>query len=63
MLITMNLHIDFVYRVTVDGETFTLDTRELKGILGDVPLNDPGIARWIKDYINENTANLTEVQE
>ena len=63
MLITMNLHIDFIYRVTVDGETFTLDTRELKGILGDVPLNDPGIARWIKDYINENTANLTEVQE
>ena len=63
MLITMNLHIDFVYRVTVDDEMFKLDTRELKGILGDVPLNDPGIARWIKDYINENTANLTEVQE
>ena len=63
MLITMNLHIDFVYRVCADGETFTLDTRELKTILGDVPLNDPGIARWIKDYIIENTAKLTEVQE
>ena len=63
MLITMNLHIDFVYRFRVDTAEFVLDTRELKGILGDVPLNDPDIARWIKDYINENTANLTEVQE
>ncbi len=63
MLITMNLQIDFIYRVQVDGSAFTLDTRELKEILGDVPLNDPDIARWIKDYITENTANLTEVQE
>jgi hypothetical protein len=46
----------------VDDAEFVLDTRDLKGILGDVPLNDPGIAHWIKDYINENTANLTEVQ-
>ena len=63
MLITMNLHIDFIYRYQVDDAEFVLDTRDLKGILGDVPLNDPGIAHWIKDYINENTANLTEVQE
>lgn len=63
MLITMNLHIDFVYRYQVDEEVFVLDTRQLKEILGDVPLNDPGIAHWIKDYINENTAKLTEVQE
>ena len=60
-LITMNLHIDFLYRRQLDGREFTVDTRQLKEILGDVPLNEPSIALWITDYINENTKQLTEV--
>ncbi len=60
-LITMNLHIDFLYRRHLDGREFTVDTRQLKEILGDVPLNEPSIALWITDYINENTKQLTEV--
>ena len=57
-LITMNLHIDFLYRRSLDGREFTLDTRQLKEILGDVPMNEPGIAMWITQYINENTKQL-----
>ncbi len=60
-LITMNLHIDFLYRRSLDGKEFTVDTRQLKEILGDVPLNEPSIALWITQYINENTKQLTEV--
>ena len=60
-LITMNLHIDFLYRRRLDGREFTVDTRQLREILGDVPLNEPSIALWITDYINENTKQLTEV--
>lgn len=60
-LITMNLHIDFVYKRQIDEKEFTLDTRQLKEILGDVPLNEPSISAWIKDYISENTKQLTEV--
>ena len=60
-LITMNLHIDFLYRRKIDGREFTLDTRQLKEILGDVPLNEPSIAMWIQQYINENTKQLMEV--
>ena len=60
-LITMNLHIDFLYRRQIDEKEFILDTRQLKNILGDVPLNEPSIAAWIKDYITENTKQLTEV--
>ena len=60
-LITMNLHIDFVYKRQIDGKEFTVDTRQLKEILGDVPLNEPSITAWIKDYITENTKQLTEV--
>ena len=55
MLVTMNLHIDFVYKRKVDDREFTFDTRQIKDILGDVPLNEPGITQWIKDYITENT--------
>ena len=60
-LITMNLHIDFVYRRRIDDREFTVDTRQLKEILGDVPLNEPSIAMWITQYINENTKQLMEV--
>ena len=60
-LITMNLHIDFLYRRKIDGREFTVDTRQLKEILGDVPLNEPSIAMWITQYINENTKQLMEV--
>ena len=60
-LITMNLHIDFVYKRKLDDKQFTVDTRQLKEILGDVPLNEPSIAMWIQQYINENTKQLTEV--
>ena len=57
----MNLHIDFLYRRKIDGREFTLDTRQLKEILGDVPLNEPSIAMWIQQYINENPKQLMEV--
>ena len=60
-LITMNLHIDFVYKRKVNEKEFTVDTRQLKEILGDVPLNEPSIAMWITQYINENTKQLMEV--
>ena len=60
-LITMNLHMDFLYRRKVDDKEFTVDTRQLKEILGDVPLNEPSIAMWIQQYINENTKQLMEV--
>ena len=60
-LVTMNLHMDFIYRRKLDSKEFTVDTRQLKEILGDVPLNEPSIAMWIQQYINENTKQLMEV--
>lgn len=61
ILITMNLHTDFIYKRSLDSKQFTVDTRQLKEILGDVPLNEPGIVGWLTDYIKENTNQLTEV--
>lgn len=54
-LITMNTEIDFLYTLKVDENQFTLSTKELKTILGNVPLNEPEVVMWIKDYLKEQT--------
>lgn len=53
-LITLNGGIDFVYSYSVDGRGFTLDTRELREILGDVPFGTPEVSSYIRDYLAEN---------
>ncbi len=57
-LITMNTDRDFIYRFGIDEEIFTLSTAELKNILGDVPLSEPSVAAWIKEYLEEQTQNI-----
>ena len=58
MLISMNTDRDFIYRRSVDGRDFTLDTREVKEILGDVPLDAYEVSQWLIEFINENTHEL-----
>lgn len=53
-LVTLNCDIDFLYRYTVDGKSFTLDTRQFREILGGVPFNTPEVSEYIKSYLNEN---------
>jgi hypothetical protein len=58
MLVTMNTDRDFIYRHTLDGNEFVFDTREIKNILGDVPMDSPEITAWLREYIEENISNL-----
>lgn len=58
MLITMNTDRDFIYHHSVNGKDFTVDTREIKQILGEVPLDTYEVSEWLKDFINENTNEL-----
>lgn len=58
MLITMNTDRDFVYKHKVDEKEFICDTRELKAILGDVPLDTYEVSQWILEFIKENTEVL-----
>ena len=58
MLITMNTDRDFVYKHSVNGKEFVCDTRELKAILGDVPLDTYEVSQWILEFIKENTEVL-----
>ena len=37
-----------------NNKEFSLDTREMRAILGDVPLTAPEISSYLKDYLTEN---------
>lgn len=59
ILIRCNPQIDFVFIHSTDLDSFTLDTRELKEVLGeDVPLDTPDVILWIEEYLRENTEKI-----
>lgn len=59
LLITCNPDLDFVFHRSVGTAEFTLDTCELRSVLGDeVALNDSGVVEWIKEYLQEQTDNM-----
>jgi signal transduction histidine kinase len=51
-----DINIDFTYQV--DETSFTLTTKMLKEILGDISLNTPEISQWIREYLMDNIAAL-----
>lgn len=57
-LVTMHLQQDFLYHYAVNEKSFTLDTKEFKKILGDIPLNTPEIRTYLGDFLKENTAEV-----
>ena len=49
---------DFLFTHKTEEREVTLDTRELREVLGeDVPLNTYDVIKWIEDYINEQYLN------
>lgn len=46
---------DFIYTYMVDGESFTLDTAQMKSILSDIPIQTPEIMEYIRCFLRENT--------
>ncbi len=57
-LILGNPQTDFVYTHTRGGQSFVLDTREIREGLGGVPLNHPEVLGLIRDNIREGIAEL-----
>ncbi|MGN0494312.1 MAG: sensor histidine kinase [Acutalibacteraceae bacterium] len=44
---------DFLFKHILPDKTVSLDTRELKTVLGDVPLNSYEVIKWIEEYLKE----------
>lgn len=49
---------EYLYRHTIGGNVFELDTIKLKEILGDVPLDMPEVLTWITGYVKEGLTEL-----
>lgn len=58
LLINSNPEMEIIFERRVDGKAFTLDTRQMREMLGDVPLNHPDVALWINSYLEENEKDL-----
>ena len=56
-LIGGNADMDFDFSHTTEEKTVTLNTKEMRVILGDVPLNSIEVILWIRDYLNEQYSN------
>lgn len=60
MLATVVSHsdIDFVYTHSYCEKSFTLDTREIKRVLGGVSFSEPDVYMWIKGYLEEGESDI-----
>jgi len=58
-LIVLNPDVDFHYIHRIGEKQFELDTREIRNELDDVPLNNPVVVDFLREFIGENYSNLT----
>lgn len=53
-LISINVETDFIYTYTINDKSFTLNTKEIKKIMKDIPINTPEVLIYIKEFLEEN---------
>ena len=53
ILIQCNPHIDFCFCHKVNQKEIVLDTREMRAILGDIPLNSAEVIGWVSESLGE----------
>ncbi len=58
LLAAANPDIDFKYIHSVNDNTYTFDTREVKEILDDIKISDPKDRNMLKEMINENLREI-----
>ena len=49
---------DFLFTHIFSDKTIVLDTRELRQVLEDVPLNSFEVIKWVEEYLNEQYHQL-----
>ena len=46
-------NVDFLFRHSLPGKLVELDTRDLREVLGEVPLSSPEVLVWIRESLEE----------
>lgn len=59
-LVTTNEELNFVYTYRVDQKEFTLDTREIREILGDVSFQNGEVSSFLREYLSENQLEVEQ---
>ncbi len=59
-LILCNKEVDFLYRHYKNNKSYELDTKKIKNVLGDVPINNLEVIEWIKKDISEGLMVLDD---
>lgn len=57
-IVVANPDIDFSYHHNVGTRKFSVATRELTELLGDMPLTHPEVLSWLDGYLSDNLAIL-----
>ena len=57
-LIQGSPNIDFVFTHRTPQGEYTLDTGEIRQLMGDIPLSEPEVIVWLIDYLHENESNI-----
>ena len=60
-LITSNIEPDFEYVHKYNDKEFKVSTREMKEILGGIPLNNMEVSGWLSDFLKEGESELYKV--
>lgn len=55
-----NAGFELTFTYTNGREPFVLDTAEIKAALDGVPLSEPSVMAWLKDFVREGIAGGTE---
>ena len=50
--------IEWKYIHNLNGGSVELDTKELREVLGDVPLDTYEVIKWIEDFLNESYSSI-----
>ncbi|KXG77077.1 ATP-binding protein [Thermotalea metallivorans] len=61
-LIIAQDQVDYLYKHVLDHKEFVFDTREIRKILGQVPLSQWEVLDWVKNYIQEGLAAIKKDQ-
>ncbi|MBR3644422.1 MAG: sensor histidine kinase [Lachnospiraceae bacterium] len=59
-LVTTNEELNFVYTYRVNEKEFTLDTREIREILGDVSFQNGEVSSFLREYLSENQLEVEQ---
>jgi anti-sigma regulatory factor (Ser/Thr protein kinase) len=57
-LIAGNAGVDIVYRHECEGDIFTLDTREIRSEIGDIPINHVEVLKFIRQHLTEGLPGI-----